>query len=46
MTKPTKIDLTIDQVKALKKKIEQSNLDEADKELVNGLIDFNVWLQH
>ncbi len=45
MTKPNKIDLTFEQVKELKSSINGSNLNESDKTLVQGLIDFNGWLQ-
>ena len=45
MTTPKKIDLTYEQVKALKQGIIESNLDESYKELLQGVIDFCVWLQ-
>ncbi len=42
---PQKVDLTYDQVQALKSSINESNLNNEDKALINGLIDFNGWLQ-
>ena len=45
MATPKKINLTYDQVKALKQSIINSNLNDSDKDLIHGLIDFNGWLQ-
>ncbi len=42
---PQKVDLTYDQVQALKFSINESNLNNEDKTLIKGLIDFNGWLQ-
>jgi hypothetical protein len=38
---PEKIDLTYDQIQALKTDINVSNLNNDDKTLLKGLIDFN-----
>ena len=43
---PQKVDLTYDQVQALKSSINESNLNNEDKALIKGLIDFNGWLQN
>lgn len=42
---PDKVDLTFDQIQALKSSIQDSNLSNDDKALIKGLIDFNGWLQ-
>ena len=42
---PEKVDLTYDQIQALKSSINESNLNIEDKTLIKGLIDFNGWLQ-
>lgn len=42
---PEKVDLTYDQIQALKSSIQDSNLSIEDIALIKGLIDFNGWLQ-
>ena len=42
---PDKVNLTHDQIQELKSSISDSNLNNKNKALINGLIDFNGWLQ-
>ena len=42
---PEKVDLTYDHIQALKSSISESNLNNENKTLIKGLIDFNGWLQ-
>lgn len=43
--RPKNISLTAEQASALKERLANSSLSEADKELVSGLMSFNLWLE-
>ena len=44
MATPKQIELTNEEREALKHRIQQSNLDEDDKSIVLGMLNFNSWL--
>lgn len=43
-TEPKKVQLTTREAEALKQRIFSKELTDADKELLAGLVSFNIWL--
>lgn len=44
--KPESVDLTVEEVNALKQRLQANSLTEDDRELLSGVLSFTLWLQH
>lgn len=44
--KPERVDLTAEDVNALKERLATNSLNADDRELLSGVLSFTLWLQH